>query len=310
MLNGYGPSECAVAATQFAVEPGARYDNVPIGRPIPNTSAYVLDDRLRPVPPGVTGELYLGGDGVGRGYIGRPGLTAERFVAHPFGGPGARLYRTGDLVRWNPDGMLEFAGRADDQVKIRGFRVEPREVENVLLRHEAVAEAAVVVQADGAGKRLVAYVVPRADVPAADELRAHVARHVPAYMVPAAVVSLTALPVNRNGKLDRAALPVAKARPDEESYVAPANPTEEAVCRIWGEVLAVPRVGAHDSFFDLGGDSINAMRLAVRMRAAFGVPISPRDLFEHRHVSDLAGVVQERIFASLAAASAEAPGRI
>ncbi|MFI8769118.1 amino acid adenylation domain-containing protein [Streptomyces sp. NPDC053792] len=311
LLNGYGPSECAVAATLFSVEPGVRYDNVPIGRPIPNTSVHVLDDRLRPVPPGVTGELYLGGDGVGRGYIGRPGLTAERFVADPFGRPGTRLYRTGDLVRWNPDGTLEFAGRADDQVKIRGFRVEPREVENVLLRHEAVAEAAVVVQADEAGKRLVAYVVPRAGAPAAEELRAHVARHVPAYMVPAAVVSLTVLPVNRNGKLDRAALPVVKVRPDEDSYVAPANPTEEALCRIWGEVLAVPRVGAHDSFFDIGGDSINAIRLAVRMRAAFGVPISPRDLFEHRRPIDLAGVVQERIFISLAAVSGpEAPGRI
>ncbi|MGW4891958.1 amino acid adenylation domain-containing protein [Kitasatospora sp. NPDC004240] len=311
LLNGYGPSECAVAATLFEVEPGARYDNVPIGRPIANTAVYVLDDRLRPVPPGVTGELYLGGDGVGRGYVGRPDLTAERFVADPFGAPGARLYRTGDLVRWNPDGTLEFAGRADDQVKIRGFRVEPREVENVLLRHEAVAEAAVVVQSDGAGKRLVAYVVPREGVPSAEELRAHVARHVPAYMVPAAVVSLAVLPINRNGKLDRAALPVATSRPDEDSYVAPSNPTEEALCRIWGEVLDVPRVGVHDSFFDLGGDSINAIRLAVRMRTAFGVPVSPRDLFEHRHVNALAGVVQERIFASLAALSgAEAPGRI
>ncbi|MFE7524169.1 amino acid adenylation domain-containing protein [Kitasatospora sp. NPDC057542] len=311
LLNGYGPSECAVAATLFAVEPGARYDNVPIGRPIPNTSVHVLDDRLRPVPPGVTGELYLGGAGVGRGYIGRPDLTAERFVADPFGAPGARLYRTGDLVRWNRDGTLEFAGRADDQVKIRGFRVEPREVENVLLRHEAVAEAAVVVQADGAGKRLVAYVVPRSGEPTADELRAHVAQHVPAYMVPAAVVSLAVLPINRNGKLDRAALPAAGLRPDEDSYVAPANPTEEAVCRIWGEVLDVPRVGAHDSFFDLGGDSINAIRLAVRMRTAFDVPLSPRDLFEHRHVRDLAAVVQQRIIASLIAASgAEAPGRI
>ncbi|MCX5208777.1 amino acid adenylation domain-containing protein [Kitasatospora sp. NBC_00240] len=311
LLNGYGPSECAVAATLFAVEPGVRYDNVPIGRPIANTSVRVLDDRLRPVPPGVTGELYLGGAGVGRGYVGRPELTAERFVADPFGRPGARLYRTGDLVRWRQDGMLEFAGRVDDQVKIRGFRVEPREVENVLLRHEAVAEAAVVVQADGAGKRLVAYVVPSAGEPTADELRAHVARHVPAYMVPAAVVSLTALPINRNGKLDRAALPAANTRPEQESYVAPGNPTEEALCRIWGEVLDVPRVGARDSFFDLGGDSINAIRLAVRMRTAFGVPVSPRDLFEHRHVSDLAEVVQERIFASLIAASdAEAPGRI
>ncbi|MFE7577974.1 amino acid adenylation domain-containing protein [Streptomyces sp. NPDC057521] len=311
LLNGYGPSECAVAATLFAVEPDARYNNVPIGRPLPNTSVYVLDDRLRPVPPGVTGELYLGGGGVGRGYIGRPVLTAERFVADPFSGPGSRLYRTGDLVRWNPDGLLEFAGRVDDQVKIRGFRVEPREVENVLLRHEAVAEAAVVVQADKAGKRLVAYVVPRVGTPTADELRAHAARHVPAYMVPAAVVLLTTLPVNRNGKLDRKALPAVTARPDEQSYVSPANPTEEALCRMWGEVLAAPRVGAHDNFFDLGGDSINAMRLAVRMRAAFGVPISPKDLFEHRQVRDLAEVIEERIFASLAAvSSAEAPGRI
>ncbi|WP_282692102.1 non-ribosomal peptide synthetase [Streptomyces sp. CC208A] len=311
LLNGYGPSECAVAATLFPVEPGVRYDNVPIGRPIPHTSVRVLDDRLRPVPPGVTGELYLGGVGVGRGYVGRPGLTAERFVADPFGRPGARLYRTGDLVRWNPDGLLEFAGRADDQVKIRGFRVEPREVENVLLRHEAVAEAAVVVRSDEAGKRLVAYVVPRGGVPSAEELRDHVARHVPAYMVPAAVVPLTVLPVTRNGKLDRAALPEVGLRPAEESYVAPDGPTEEALCRIWGEVLAVPRVGAHDGFVALGGDSINAIRLAVRMRAAFGVPISPRDLFEHRHVRDLAGTVQERVLASLTAVPGpEVPGRI
>ncbi|MEU9853529.1 amino acid adenylation domain-containing protein [Streptomyces sp. NPDC047974] len=311
LLNGYGPSECSVAATLFPVEPGVRYDNVPIGRPIPNTSAYVLDDRLRPVPPGVTGELYLGGEGVGRGYVGRPELTAERFVADPFGRPGARLYRTGDLVRWNPDGTLAFAGRADDQVKIRGFRVEPREVENVLLRHEAVAEAAVVVRSDDAGKRLVAYVVPRDGLPSGDELREHVARHVPAYMVPAAVVTLPVLPVTRNGKLDRAALPEVKARTDEESYVAPANPTEEALCLIWGEVLAVPRVGAHDGFLDLGGDSVNALRLAVRMRAAFGIAISPKDLFEQRHVRDLAGIVQERVLASLIAAPGpEASGRI
>ncbi|WP_051731694.1 non-ribosomal peptide synthetase [Kitasatospora phosalacinea] len=311
LLNGYGPSECAVAATLFEVEPGVRYRNVPIGRPIPHTTVYVLDHRLRPVPPGTTGELYLGGAGVGRGYVGRPDLTAERFVADPFGAPGTRLYRTGDLARWNRDGTLEFAGRSDDQVKIRGFRVEPREVENVLLRHPGVAEAAVVVRADGAGKRLVAYVVPRGAGPSDRELREHAARHVPAYMVPAAVVVLAALPINRNGKLDRAALPEPAAESEERAYTPPADPTEEALCRIFGEVLDAPRVGALDSFFDLGGDSINAIRLAVRMRAAFGVPLSPRDLFEHRRVRDLAAVVQERIVASLTAVSgAEAPGLI
>ncbi|MER6077213.1 non-ribosomal peptide synthase/polyketide synthase [Streptomyces sp. NPDC001833] len=302
--NLYGPTEASVDVTarEVPADPVA----VPIGRPVWNTRTYVLDTGLRPVPPGVAGELYLAGVQLARGYLGRPALTAERFVADPFGAPGERLYRTGDLARWTGDGELEYLGRTDDQVKLRGVRIEPGEIETVLAAHPSVAHATAVVRDD----RLVAYVVPApgATVPApgaagpavpppgaagpatldSAALRAHAAAALPAYMVPAAVVTLDALPLTPNGKLDRRALPA----PDfaaEVTGTRPRTPLEETLGALVAEVLGLERVGVDDDFFALGGDSIVAMQLVARARAA-GLAFSPRDVFRHKSVAGLAAV--------------------
>ncbi|MFE5791318.1 amino acid adenylation domain-containing protein [Streptomyces sp. NPDC056503] len=280
--NHYGPSETHVI-TGLPL-PAERDDwpaVAPIGRPIWNCRTYVLDASLRPVPVGVTGELYLAGAGVARGYLGRPGLTAQRFVADPYGPPGSRMYRSGDLVRWNRRGELVFAGRADDQVKIRGIRVELGEINAVLGEHPHVAKAAAAVREDVPGdKRIVAYVVPAAPHrPDPAELRAHAARFLPAAMVPAAFVTLPDLPLNSNGKLHRQALPA----PDYAALTTgrpPRTPREATLCRLFAEVLGVERVGADDGFFDLGGHSLLATRLIGRVRAELGGEITIRTLFE------------------------------
>ncbi|NGO70810.1 non-ribosomal peptide synthetase, partial [Streptomyces boncukensis] len=281
--NLYGPTEASVDVTAGRVVPGA--GRVSIGRPVWNTRVYVLDAALRPVPPGVPGELHLAGVQLARGYWERPGLTAERFVADPFGGPGSRMYRTGDLARWTREGELEYLGRVDDQVKVRGFRVEPGEVEAVLAGHVAVGQVAVVAR-EG---RLVAYAVPAAGQ-AVDGagLRRHAAGALPEHMVPAAVVTLDALPLAPSGKLDRGALPA----PDfaaETTDTAPRTPHEEILCGLFADVLGLERVGAEDDFFALGGDSIVAMQLVARARAA-GLVISPRDIFRHKSAAGLAAV--------------------
>ncbi|MET8010137.1 non-ribosomal peptide synthase/polyketide synthase [Streptomyces sp. NPDC005271] len=292
VVDGYGPTETTTFATCFPMSaadgvPGV----VPIGRPLDNMRVYVLDARLRIVPPGVVGELFIAGNGVARGYLGRPGPTAASFVADPYGPAGSRMYRTGDLARWRPDGTVEFLGRADDQVKVRGFRIEPGEVEGVLAAHPGVLDVAVVAREDRPGvKRLVAYVVPADGVPAVDPagLRAHAAAGLPDYMVPSAIVPLDALPLSPNGKLDRAALPAPGPAADRAPYRAPREGAEQLVARVWADVLGVERVGAEDDFFALGGDSILSIRLTSRLREAFETEISPRLVFTRPTVAALA----------------------
>ncbi|HEX9937102.1 MAG TPA: condensation domain-containing protein, partial [Longimicrobium sp.] len=266
---------------------------MPPGCPIANATIYVLDGSGEPVPVGVTGELYLGGAGVTRGYRRLPGQTAERFVPDPFGAsPGARLYRTGDLGRWLPDGTIEFMGRGDAQVKVRGFRIELGEIEARLAEHPAVHETVVVAHDGEVGDpRLVAYYV--GDPAGAEALRTHLAARLPEYMVPAAFVHMDALPVNPNGKLDRKALPEPEYGSDEETYVAPRTPVEEVLAGIWAEVLGVPRLGVHDSFFELGGHSLLATRAVSRVRELFGVELPLRALFEGPTVAELASAVEE-----------------
>ncbi|MEW2399664.1 amino acid adenylation domain-containing protein [Streptomyces sp. NPDC046862] len=287
-FNLYGPTESTVDALVARVRDSER---PLVGRPVAGTRAYVLDGLLQPVPPGVTGELYLAGGGLARGYLDSPGLTAERFVADPFGEPGSRLYRTGDLARWTADGYLDYLGRADDQVKIRGFRIEPAEIESVLAGHPAVGQALVTVRQQGSRKLLVAYVVPAPGaLPDPGELRGHVAARLPDHMVPAAVVALDRFPELANGKLDRAALPA----PDFSALSsgrAPATPAEKVLCAVFAEVLGLERAGVDDDFFALGGDSIVAMQLVGRARAA-GVRITPRLVFRHRTVAALGAVAE------------------
>ncbi|MET0399320.1 MAG: non-ribosomal peptide synthase/polyketide synthase [Longimicrobiaceae bacterium] len=289
--NDYGPSETHVATSHALRGPTAAWPVLPsIGRPIDNARCLVLDGGLRPAPVGVPGELYLGGGCLARGYLDRPAPTAERFVPDPFAvEPGARAYRTGDRVRWRGDGTLEFLGRADQQVKVRGFRIEPGEVETVLERHPAVREAVVVARGEGAARRLVAYVVPvEGGRVAAEEVRAHAGAALPEYMVPAAVVVLDALPLTPSGKTDRRALPAPEPAADGGAYVAPRTPAEAALAAVWAETLGVPRVSVHDGFFALGGHSLLAMRLVSRARAALGVEIPVRTVFEAQTVAELA----------------------
>ncbi|MFD6291565.1 amino acid adenylation domain-containing protein, partial [Streptomyces sp. NPDC060205] len=294
LLNAYGPTEATVCASMAVLDPDG--EGVPsIGAPMANTRAYVLDAQLRPVPVGVSGELYIAGVGVARGYGRRAGLTGERFVADLFAADGSRMYRSGDQVRWLADGRLEFVGRADDQVKIRGFRVEPGEIETVLAAHAAVRTAVVTVDGLEGDRRLVAHVVPadqEEGIPAVGELRSFVAERLPGFMVPSVFVEVAALPLTPNGKVDRAALPAPDAvRQGMTGFVAPASVTEQLLVEIWAAVLGVDEIGATDDFFELGGHSLLATQVVSRIREAFAAEIPLAVLFDHPTVRELAAVI-------------------
>ena len=312
LLNAYGPTESTITATLYDAADymggNTSSESVPIGRPLPNRSIYILDRAGAPIPIGVSGELHIGGDLLARGYLNRPELTAERFIPNPFSDePGARLYKTGDLARYRPDGNIEFLGRIDHQVKIRGFRIELGEIEEVLRQHPAVREAVVVAREDAPGdKRLVAYVVQNPQYQAPDELkegmpmllsqlRSYLKQKLPDYMIPPSLVLLEALPLMPNGKVDRRALPAPDdTRPElEERFVAPRTPLEEVVAASWSQVLGIEQVGIHDDFFALGGHSLLTMQVTSRLRTALQVEVPLRTFFEASTVAQLAEIIPQ-----------------
>ncbi|WP_447777023.1 amino acid adenylation domain-containing protein [Variovorax boronicumulans] len=290
LYNLYGPTEAAIDVTHWTCRADG-LNHVAIGRPIAGCKTYVLDAGLNPVPPGVGGELYLGGIGLARGYLHRLGLTADRFVADPFSDTGERLYRTGDLVRWRDDGQLAYLGRIDHQVKVRGFRIELGEIEAQLLAQPQVSEAVVVADEGPGGTRLVGYVSPQPDVAVnAAVLKARLAEVLPEYMVPALLCVLPALPLNANGKIDRKSLPKPE-RSGAQDYEAPEGAVEQALATVWAEVLGLPRVGRQDNFFELGGDSILSLQIVSRLRTA-GWKLTPRQMFERQTVAGQAAVAE------------------
>ncbi|MET0398242.1 MAG: non-ribosomal peptide synthetase, partial [Longimicrobiaceae bacterium] len=305
-FNGYGATEASIRNTSsaYAAEDG----DPPIGRTFGNTQLYVLDGRMEPVPTGVAGELYIGGVGVVRGYMGRPDLTAERFLPDPHRGvAGARLYRTGDLGRRRSDGEIEFMGRADHQVKVRGYRVELGEIEAVLRTHAQVREAVVLLREDTPGQqRLVAYLVPEAggEPAAADravaELRRHVGEQLPEYMVPGAFVVMEQLPIMANGKVDRKLLPAPESASEEE-YVEPRTEVEALMAGIFAELLGLERVGAEDNFFRLGGHSLLATKVVSRLRQSLGIEVPLSAVFEQPTVEALAAIVEDQLIGELGA---------
>ena len=293
LLNAYGPTETTTFALCHLVNQLADSAvSVPIGRPIANTRLYVLDQNCEPTPVGVPGELYIGGDGVARGYWNRAELTAARFVKNPFSDdPEDVLYRTGDLVRYRRDGVVEFIGRLDHQVKIRGFRIELDEIEQTLAQHPSIREALVVAREDTPGdKRVVAYIAATEPAPANAELRHWMGERLPEYMIPATFVAVDTLPLNANGKVDRAALPAPEPdrRETAETFVAPRTATETTLAGIWSEVLGIERVGVEENFFALGGHSLLATQVASRIKQTLGVEASLRLLFEAQTIAELA----------------------
>ena len=298
LINEYGPTETVVGCSTYEVAAtDATFGPVPIGHPVANTQLYVLDEKLQPVEKGVTGELYVGGDGVGVGYLRRQELTDERFIPDPFSGNTCgRLYRTGDLARFNPNGLLEYLGRIDNQVKIKGFRIELDEVETILNQHTYVEECAVLAREDATGeKRLVAYVVcDEAVVPDLEELRTFMKLKVPDYMVPSVFVRLESLPLTTNGKVDRNALPAPERKANgcqEQTCASKYTATEQKLMKIWADVLNFEHVGLHDNFFDLGGDSILGTLILARAAQA-GVKFSPRQLFQYQTIAELSQAIR------------------
>jgi acyl-coenzyme A synthetase/AMP-(fatty) acid ligase/acyl carrier protein len=290
----YGPSEATTYATWTLRKPNAP---ATVGRPVANTQIYILDAEMQPCPVGVTGEIYIGGDCLARGYINRPELTEERFIPDPFR-PGGRLYKTGDLGRYFPDGNIDFLGRKDHQVKIRGYRIELGEIEAVLAQHPAVQECVAVARDEGAEeKQLTAYIVAQASSkPSASDVRRFLRERLPDYMVPTAFVAVSALPLTANGKVDRKALPAPTSTTllaDEGQVASSVTPVQEALIEIWRQVLGVEQVGLHDDFFDLGGHSVLVTQITSRVRQVFEIDLTMRHLFGAPTVAALAKVVEE-----------------
>jgi len=293
LYNLYGPTEAAIDVTHWTCRDEG-LDSVPIGQPIANLSTYVLADDLSPLPAGLVGELYLGGEGLARGYHRRPGLTAERFVASPFA-TGQRLYRTGDLARQRADGVIEYMGRIDHQVKIRGLRIELGEIEARLLEQPEVREAAVLAVGTGADMQLAAYVVAhQADsAQLGEQLKARLRTLLPDYMVPTHLVQLASLPLSPNGKLDRKALPTPDSSQRQQAYVAPQTPLQEQLAHVWQTLLKLERVGLHDNFFDLGGHSLLATQMMMQIRQQLGVDVPLKALFQTASLEQFADQVQQ-----------------
>lgn len=295
LINMYGITETTVHVSYIELDQNivSLRANSLIGCSIPDLKVYVLDNYLQPVPPGVVGEMYVAGAGLARGYLGRAGLTAERFIADPYGKPGTRMYRTGDLARWCQDGTLDYIGRADHQIKIRGFRIELGEIEAVIMQHSHVEQVAVIVREDQPGdKRLVSYIVSTEHVNIdTAEMRQYVGLSLPDYMVPYAFVMISELPLTPNGKLDRKALPAPEFMVSTISR-GPRTPKEEILCDLFTEVLNLPRIGIDDGFFDLGGHSLLAVQLMSRIREALGVELSIGSLFAVPTVAGLAEILE------------------
>jgi hypothetical protein len=282
IINMYGPTETTIWSSTYPVN--AEQGTIPIGRPIANTEIYILDNNMQPVPVGITGELFIGGDGVARGYLNRPDLTAERFIKDPFSDkPGARLYRTGDLARYRADGNIEFLGRIDHQVKIRGYRIELGEIETLLEKHPAIHEAVVLAREDTSGdKRLVAYIIPNQNQKISrSELRDYVKQKLPEFMVPSHFVTLETFPLTPNKKIDRKALPapVQVQIESETAYVPPKNELQRAIIDIWQALLNIPKVGIDDNFFELGGHSLLVVKAYFRLREVTNGKLTITDMF-------------------------------
>ncbi|AFZ11269.1 amino acid adenylation domain protein [Crinalium epipsammum PCC 9333] len=300
IINHYGPTESTVGVLTYQVgDNNLRYisETVPIGRPIGNTQIYILDSHLRPVPIGVTGELYIGGDSLARGYLNQPEITAEKFIVNPFSDrTNARIYKTGDAARYLPDGNIEFLGRIDNQIKIRGFRIELGEIEATIRQHPDIKQVVVIAREDVPGeKRIVAYIVPRVETLHTNSMREILQQKLPDYMIPSAFVQLKALPLTANGKIDRQALPA----PDQviltDTFVAPRNPVEETLASIWAEVLKIEKIGIYHNFFELGGHSLLATKVISRLRQAFQIDLPLHHIFESPTFADLAVVIAHKL---------------
>lgn len=301
MVNGYGPTESTTFACCYPIPRDLRDEirSIPIGRSIANTQAYILNDRLEPVPVGTTGELFIADDALARGYLNRPELTEEKFIRHAFDkGPAIRLYRTGDLARYLPDGNIEFSGRRDHQVKIRGYRVELGEIEAALQGHDGVREAVVLAREDQAGdKELVGYVVGKAEALfQVEDLWNFLKEKLPGYMVPGKILFLPAIPLTANGKVDRGALPAPdQVRPSlEQDYQAPQTSNEKMVAGIWCDVLKIEKAGLQDNFLELGGHSLTAIRVIAKLRVAFDLAIPLRVLFENPTIAGMADYIKRQ----------------